>query len=105
MRILREQKVVGLQSQPMAVDGELTTKPPIDPAHAPHRNELQSSADVPRVRQQVVEETGPPNPARRSVPQQCPIESGVGHTVPAQSIHLSRMAAGSPSQYCSVRSP
>src|SRR5439155_283311 len=86
MHILCEQGVLRLQSQPVAVDREVTPKPHIDPPHSPYWNELQTSADVHRIGQQVVEQPGAPHPACLAVSQELAVEPRVRHTVPAQSV-------------------
>src|SRR2546430_4706229 len=66
VRILRQQErpLLQLQAEVVAVDRHVGAEPPIEPAHAPHRNELESSAHMPRIPQQIVEQAGPAGPRR-----------------------------------------
>src|SRR2546421_9219725 len=88
VRILRQQErpLLQLEAEVVTVDRHVGADPPIAPAHAPHRNELESSAHMPRIRQQIMKQAGPADPARASVAQELPVESRIGHAIPASPI-------------------
>src|SRR2546423_15271924 len=80
VRILRQQErpLLQLQAEVVAVDRHVGAEPPIEPAPAPHPNELESSAHMPPIRQQNVKQARPADPARASPGQGVPLESRIG---------------------------
>src|SRR2546423_7760416 len=88
VRILRQQErpLLQLQAEFVAVARHVGPEPPMEPAHAPNRNELESAAHMPRIRQQIVKQAGPADPARAAVAQELPVESRIGHAIPASPI-------------------